>query len=243
MARILLFDIDEVLLKRSGKGTPVIHNRFSFAVNKVFGVNASMSMLAGPRKTGIGKFSLPGRTDTAIMLELARLGGIPEGAAMNRLRSLWREELGYFKRNFSKYDCNLCPGVLPLLKKLADENYPAGLATGNIRGIAFMKLKKAGIKPSYFRFGAFGTESSRSRVIRSAIKDARDKLGSIKDKDVFYFGDSPLDVRGGKAAGVKVVAVASGFNSMSELSREKPDYLFPNLKDTEKIMKIIGRRS
>ena len=45
MKKLVIFDLDEVLLKKSGKGANVFHDRLSFAVNKVFDANTNIGMV------------------------------------------------------------------------------------------------------------------------------------------------------------------------------------------------------
>lgn len=229
MAKIILFDLDEVLIRNVGKGSNVFHNRLAFSVNKLLGAKTEMSMV-----------ETSGKTDTSIMIELARLAGIDKTNARSYLEKLWKEGITYCKRNFNRYTCSAYPGANPLLRRLTKLGYPIGLATGNLKQIALMKLSKAGIDSSHFSFGGFGTNMTRAEVIRAAIKGAKKKYGKIRRKDVFYFGDSPLDVIGGKKTGVRVVAVATGGYTKQQLSKRRPKYLLDDLTDTEKIIGIIN---
>ena len=47
--------------------------------------------------------------------------------------------------------------------------------------------------------------------------------------DCVIVGDSVIDVRAGKAAGTKTVAVLSGLFSYDELSSEQPDLILDNV--------------
>jgi phosphoglycolate phosphatase-like HAD superfamily hydrolase len=47
--------------------------------------------------------------------------------------------------------------------------------------------------------------------------------------DCIIVGDSVNDIRAGKAAGVKTVAVLSGIFSLRELINEKPDLIMKNI--------------
>ena len=49
------------------------------------------------------------------------------------------------------------------------------------------------------------------------------------NKDTLYVGDMAIDVRTGRRAKVKTFAVATGSSSLSELKRERPDFLHRNL--------------
>ncbi len=225
MRKLIIFDLDQVLIKHNNN---LIVDRMSFAVNKVFKLN-----------TKIGEFPTGGMTDTSIMLELARRAGIDRKTAARRMDALYKAEIDYVRKHIKDSDIALYPGALQLLKRLKKDGHIICVATGNLKPIASMKLDKLGVK-SYFRFGGFGTSLKRADLIRDAIKQARRKYGKISKKNIFYFGDSLLDVKGGKAAGVNMIAVATGTYSAKALAKEKPDYVLNDLKDTRKVMSIIN---
>jgi len=56
--------------------------------------------------------------------------------------------------------------------------------------------------------------------------------------DCVIVGDSVCDIRAGKAAGAKTVAVLSGLFSWEELARENPDLI---LKDASAIQNFVGK--
>ena len=47
--------------------------------------------------------------------------------------------------------------------------------------------------------------------------------------DCVIAGDSVIDIRAGKAAGAKTVAVLSGLYSQKELAEEKPDLILKDI--------------
>ena len=223
--KLVIFDLDEVLMKKGNNF--LLNNRLSFAVNKVFGV-----------KTSTGMFSTFGMTDTSIMIELARRVGISRATTMKHMKALYKVEIKYSRENIKESSVTLYKGVVPLLKRLKKNGYIMCLATGNLQPVARLKLKKLGIN-SYFKFGGFGTSLKRVDLIRDAMRQAESRYGKFDSADISYFGDSPLDVKGGKEAGVNIVAVAQGKYTMRELAKEKPDYLLKDLADTKKVLKII----
>lgn len=62
---------------------------------------------------------------------------------------------------------------------------------------------------------------SKKEKILYAIK----KYG-VEPKDIYYIGDTTGDIKEGKEAGVKTVAVTWGWHNKEKLAAEKPDYLF-----------------
>jgi HAD superfamily hydrolase (TIGR01549 family) len=59
---------------------------------------------------------------------------------------------------------------------------------------------------------------------------------SVSRADAVYIGDMVLDVRTGRRAGVTTVAIATGSSTKNQLKREKPDYLFGDLKELRKFL-------
>lgn len=225
MRRLVIFDLDEVLVKKGSYNA--LGNRLAFAVNTVFDGNATANM-----------FPHSGMTDTSIMVEMARRMGVSKASALKRMRTLYKIEIQYSRKHIGEHDATLYRGVKPLLRKLRKEGYIVCLATGNLEPVARLKLRKLGIN-RYFAFGGFGTAMKRAGLIREAIRQAEKRYGRFNRDNIFYFGDSPLDVRGGREARVNMIAVATGHYTTKDLAKERPDYLLKDLADTRKVMKIL----
>ena len=56
-------------------------------------------------------------------------------------------------------------------------------------------------------------------------------------------GDTPADIRCARAIGARVLAVATGFYTLAELSEFQPDLLLPNLAQTESVLRHMGLRA
>jgi phosphoglycolate phosphatase-like HAD superfamily hydrolase len=70
-----------------------------------------------------------------------------------------------------------------------------------------------------------------------ARERAEAKLG--EPVDPVLVGDTPLDVRAAHDAGVRAVAVATGFSSYEELESAAPGALLRDLSDTEVALAAI----
>jgi phosphoglycolate phosphatase-like HAD superfamily hydrolase len=75
-------------------------------------------------------------------------------------------------------------------------------------------------------------------MVKIAIKRAKEKF-NFKG-EVFVIGDTPNDIIAGKEANVKTIVVATGVYSKKKLMKFNPDYVFENLEDTNKIIKIFS---
>ncbi len=83
--------------------------------------------------------------------------------------------------------------------------------------------------------------------------DARGVIGSVWDKtdslkrlitenkfasnDALFVGDVILDIRAGKAAGVRTCACAYGYHPRAWLEKEKPNFL---ISDVSELLKVVG---
>jgi phosphoglycolate phosphatase-like HAD superfamily hydrolase len=53
-------------------------------------------------------------------------------------------------------------------------------------------------------------------------------------------GDTPHDVRSGRAIGARVVAVANGFGTREELVAARPDHLLDDLGPSCRFLDVLG---
>lgn len=115
-----------------------------------------------------------------------------------------------------------------------------GLLTGNwIRG-AELKLEYFDLW-KYFEFGAFADdEMDRNKLVPHALRRAEEKFGIRPQRDrVYVIGDTPRDIQCARPHGATAVAVATGDYSLAELRAERPDFLFTDFGDVEKVLKIF----
>ena len=116
-----------------------------------------------------------------------------------------------------------------------------GLLTGNFQVGAQLKLEFYKLD-HHFEFGSFGDRHlDRNDVAREALKEARKRYDGTVDPDrVWVIGDTPADVRCGRAIGAQVIAVATGIYSLDELEATKPDCLFADFADPEPLLRLLG---
>ncbi len=228
---LLLFDIDGTLIRLVGKSR-ITYKRFTYAVNKTFGTNLPAS--AVPNYGHI--------VNTELLLLLSQKAGIDRKEAVKKLDTLYHYTTEHFRDHLSEYRTTILEGVRPLLSRLKDEGYLMGIVTGNIEPIAKMKMSKMGLD-GIFDFGVFADGSNRKKDM---ILEAINKANSISrrkftKKSTLYFGDTAIDVREARYAGVKMLALATGHHSYETLRKENPDYLLENLSNTKAVMRIIER--
>ncbi len=120
------------------------------------------------------------------------------------------------------------PNISETIKKLSEK---AKLTVITMRYVPkkeiIEELEKFGLA-KYFQYviTALGTRNPKPSP-EALIKCA--KQLNVKTCECVVVGDSVADIRAGKAAGARTVAVLSGIFSRKELEREKPDLILENV--------------
>ena len=221
MPRLLLFDVDMTLLWSGGAGTKAMN----LAFQELFGL-----------PDGFANVEFSGRTDRAICLDALRLHVI-EGdheALLERFKQRYQRLL---PETLRRTEGHLMPGIGDLLEALGHrDGVRLGLATGNFRRGAELKLAHYGID-RFFLDGGFGDDSEdRAELVRAAIERLAD---GVSPRDVLVIGDTPHDVASARANGAVAVAVATGPHSQEELTRCGADLVFPSFADWQKAAAIL----
>lgn len=224
MNKLILFDIDRTLIISS----QAHHKAFSEAFKKIYGVETSIEVI-----------NHHGMTDQQIIIEVLKKSGLNE----QEIKSKIKECIGAMVDSFNKFieRERIVPldGVLELLEELEENNFLIGLVTGNLEDIARGKLKKAGIN-HYFKIGGFGSDDiNRANLVKLAIRRAEEKFAFEPSNNVFLVGDAPQDMKAGKEAEIKTIGVTTGIYSKEQLKDGGADFILENLKDKNKIFKII----
>lgn len=221
---LIFFDIDGTLLISPGAGGRAITRIMKSTFN-----------LSGE----IARIEIHGQTDRGIATQLFKAHGI-EDSALNwkRFKNSYLEVLD---EELTRAQGCLLPGIQPLLHSLQQSpTIEVALLTGNIEIAAFKKIKHFGID-QYFSWGGFGDQHrDRSDMARAAIKLAgqRKEINSIEN--VYVIGDTPNDIRCGKAINAITIAVATASYSAEQLSDYDPDWLFPDLSDLDMILSLLN---
>lgn len=111
------------------------------------------------------------------------------------------------------------------------------MVTGNIRGAAEVKLATFGLD-TYLRLddGAYGEDGEeRSELLLAALARA-----DVPAADAVFLGHTPADVTGGRDAGVRVVAVATGKTTRAALQEAGAEAVLDELADTGRVLNAIG---
>jgi phosphoglycolate phosphatase-like HAD superfamily hydrolase len=192
----LLWDIDgTLLLKASREHAEAIHA----AIRRVYHVELPN-----------GEVEAAGRTDFAIARSILTLAGVSAERIDERLLELRAAAVEeYTWRVPADLSDRLAPHVRDVLEELEGRGgVRLSLVTGNLEPIARMKLRAAGIGHHFPKGqGGFGSDSED----RAELPDiARARAGNHPASDTVVIGDTPRDIACARAAGVRVIAIATG---------------------------------
>ena len=170
--RLILFDVDQTLLSTRGGDRKALNTAFS----ELYGIEDAFK--------GVG---FGGRMDLSIMAEVYRINNVPDGDRnMDEFKTIYFERLAQV---LPVWDNGIVyPGVRELLRALeSEEGVQLGLATGNFREAAFIKLQRYGLD-GYFVEGGFGGDHpERPEVVADAIVKCQEIAGKVYELLQFHF--------------------------------------------------------
>jgi len=136
--------------------------------------------------------------------ELARL--------VSRYRTIYRERMFLHTRPY--------PGIADVLDALAERRIPMCVLSNKSHEFTVPMCEKLLSKWSFVRVIGATDEASRKPDPRNAIEMAR--AMELDPHQVWFVGDSNVDVQTGRNAGMRTVAVTWGLRDRQELREAKP---------------------
>jgi phosphoglycolate phosphatase-like HAD superfamily hydrolase len=191
---LIALDIDGTLIDLTGAGFRAIRKAFS------------EHLPAGEAPEAI---SFAGSTDIGITREIFARAGT--NASVPRIEAFFARYLELLKGELESIPYRPTPGALELVERLrSEESLEVGLATGNIRHAAAMKLASAGFEWS-FDLGAFGDETDdRAALLRLFFSRAEARCPKGAPIRRFVLGDTPSDVAAAHEVQASAIAIACG---------------------------------
>lgn len=221
MPELVLWDIDHTLMATRGLGGEL----WGEAFEQVTGVKLREQA------------SVTGSTERVILRETALMHDVDYDEA---LFIRFADALGalHVRRAAEMRERgHALPGAAAVLAGLADQGVRQSVVTGNVRQAAEVKLAVFGLD-AYLRLdeGAYGEDGEgRPELLRAALERA-----SVSPRSAVFLGDTPADVAGGREAGVRVVAVATGKTSAVALRAAGAHFVLGGLEDTHRALAAIG---
>jgi phosphoglycolate phosphatase-like HAD superfamily hydrolase len=215
MVRLVLFDIDGTLIHTNSAGI----RAFDRVMQTRFGI---------PRGTEGVRFA--GRTDTSLAHEIFAKHRIEPSKA--NFHVFFEHYAFWLAHLLTESRGGIYPGVWRFIYELQSLPEPPvlGLLTGNVRLGAEIKLRHFNLW-EFFTTGAFGDDHEDRRQIAAIAHErgARVLDRKIQPDQVLVIGDTPHDIDCARAIGARVLAVATGEFTATELQAHGPNWVVPDL--------------
>lgn len=228
---LILFDVDGTLVDMAGAGRRAL----TFAIETVFGLDGIAQHAA--------RIRFQGKTDPAILCEIAREAGIAEADIAARTRDLCTVYVEGLRRELARPDPRrrALPGVRGLLLELDRRpDVYLGLLTGNLEEGARAKLEVFDLN-RFFPDGGFASDHpDRDEIARLAVAKLSKRFGlGFHPSRVTVVGDTELDVACARANGYRAVAVDSGWVPRAALVEAAPDALLDGFTDRPAVLRAL----
>ncbi len=202
-----LFDIDGTLLHCSDA---VHYFAFCDALQRLTG-----------RALTLDGVTAHGNTDVGILRDALALAGVPEAQWRPRLPEVRERMCRFVEAHTDELCAAALPQVSEVLEHLRVRGATLGIATGNLRAIGELKLKRAGLL-DFFEVGGWSDLfEHRADVFRGALELMR--AATSASAAICVVGDTPADVLAAQANGLPVIAIATGIYSREQLLAEEPE--------------------
>jgi phosphoglycolate phosphatase len=164
---------------------------------------------------------------------------LPKSAAMNQPGLLAQIQLiaDEVYRPMFEIEAKPIPGMKGVVDDLVAAGIKLGIVTSTPRENVGIKLKKLEHNGTLGHFEVIVTSSD---VVRK--KPAPDPMIEccrqldVKLENSVYIGDSRCDIKSGRSAGMKTIAVLSGFDDLQALSKEFPDAVIDSVAQLKGII-------
>jgi HAD superfamily hydrolase (TIGR01509 family) len=120
-------------------------------------------------------------------------------------------------------------GIEQTLKKLGDASLKLGVVTNSGRVPAVVLLTRHDLQRHFDCILTRDDVSSMKPDPEGILKAIN--ILELPKESVIYVGDSGIDVRAAKAAGIRMAAVTSGFYTEERLKQEGSDYVLRSVND------------
>jgi phosphoglycolate phosphatase len=224
VSHVLLWDIDGTLLTTARAGVFALED----AAREVCGASLDFQTL-----------QTAGLTDAEVAaLSIESSGGEPSEEVVDSFLRAYERHL---PDSLHRRKGHVMPGIVALLDYLADrKDVTSLLLTGNTPAGAKAKLAHYGLD-AYFDGGAFCVDTGgRESIARRARELAEERLGELSDERLYVIGDTPHDIRAGKAIGARTVAIGSGPVPFEELQAADPWLVLEQLPEPARFVELLG---
>lgn len=203
MIKLIIFDIDGTIVD----AYRAIWKSLNYALKKLGYRKVSFAVVK--RSIGYGERNF--------------LKNFIEDKDVDRAISLFREH----HKELIMTDSRIRPCARKVLGKLRKKGYRLAVASNRSKKMSVVLLRKLGIR-KYFDLVECATGSNDLKPKPTLLLKAMKHLNA-KKRETLYVGDMALDVKAGRNAGVRTIAVLGGSSSGAELAEQKPYRITRNL--------------
>lgn len=222
--RTLLFDIDGTLLITQGAGSDALAAvmRAEFELD-----DPDVSL------------SFSGRTDRSLILELLTKNELPtDEVHFVRLRDAY---FGMFPETLRRTGGSILPGVASVLERCrVAEHVRSCVMTGNCQFTAREKLRHFGLLDQFEDVFSGDHDADRDDMARRTRQQIVKRHGQSPASNLVVIGDTPADIRCGKAIGATTIAVCTGNFHDDQLRSHQPDHVFGDLSQPGVVGALLG---
>ena len=225
---LILWDVDHTLIENGGVSKDTYASAFELLTGRMPSVRPATD----------------GRTDFEIMYELlsANSVNIEEYVAIAQFEGALAEAM---ERNVShlRQRGYILPGAVEALTALsAAPSIVQSVLTGNVASNARAKLSAFDLDRWVdLEVGGFGSDDTiRSNLVDAARRKVAKKYGVTFDRSsTILIGDTLLDVKAAHDGGARIIAVATGVYSVSQLIEAGADVTLSDLADLDRFMDAL----
>ena len=222
----MLWDVDYTLVRADGLGTRLYEDVF----RELFGRDLAA---VAPKA---------GRTDRAITLDTLELAGVdePQARVDDFLAALARHVAA--ADGTQTAHVRAAAGAPTAIAALAGAGLRQSVLTGNIRPLAALKLRAAGLGEHLdLEVGAYGdVHEVRAELVPVARRAASLAYGAdFAGLSTVLVGDTPLDVAAALATGARAVGVATGSFPAADLVSAGAHAVLPDLTDAALVLAAV----
>jgi phosphoglycolate phosphatase len=223
---LVLWDVDYTLVRADGLGTRLYEDVF----RELFGRDLAA---VAPKA---------GRTDRAITLDTLELAGVdePQARVDDFLAALARRVAAVDGTKTAHV--RAAAGAPAAIAALAGAGLRQSVLTGNIRPLAALKLRAAGLGEHLdLEVGAYGdVHEVRAELVPVARRAASLAYGAdFAGLSTVLVGDTPLDVAAALATGARAVGVATGSFPAAKLVSAGAHAVLPDLTDAGLVLAAV----
>jgi phosphoglycolate phosphatase len=224
---LVLWDIDHTLIETRGVGGKI----YAEAFRQVTGHDLEKMP------------ELAGRTEPVIFREALKVNGVyPSEDLYDQFAAA--QARGYVDHlDELRARGRALPGAAEALHALSERNdVLQSVLTGNTRPASETKLQAFGLDHYLdFDIGAYGTDDdTRANLVNVARQRAEKAHGAnFDDGATVLIGDTPNDVAAARTSGARIIAVATGKDSATDLTTAGANTVLADLTDTPAVVAAI----